>query len=333
VALARPRCEHEQDARALVGGDRSPLVCVEGEEGPFSAFDRFATRFDTNGAVDHGDERAFLHLMVAECLAGIEHDQDGARRFVGAQDDRRAGSARRRDLAQVPALHWGDLKGLSEAGVRLKRFVSLAVNRYELGPIGTNCYVVRADDSAAEAVVVDPGAEAARVLDELGALGARCTAILITHGHWDHLGGVADLAEATTAPVHMAEEERLLLEDLNSFTPPGVELRPYTPDVLLQGDETLELAGISFQTLRVPGHSPAHLAYYADGALFSGDLVFAGSVGRTDLPGADWDTLVESIRMLADRFPPETIVYSGHGPKTTLGTELARNPFLAELRA
>ena len=271
--------------------------------------------------------------MVAERLSGIEHDEDGARRFVGTEDDRRARSARRLDLAQVPALHCRDLKGLREAGVRLKRFVSLAVNRYELGRIGTNCYVVRADDSAAEAVVVDPGAEAPRLLDELGALGARCTAILVTHGHWDHLGGVADLAEATGAPVHMAEDERLLLEDLNSFTPPGVELRPYTPDVLLQGDETLELAGISFQTVRVPGHSPAHLAYYADGALFSGDLVFAGSVGRTDLPGADWDTLVESIRMLADRFPPETIVYSGHGPKTTLGTELARNPFLAELRA
>ena len=131
----------------------------------------------------------------------------------------------------------------------------------------------------------------------------------------------------------MAEDERVLLEDLNSFTPPGVELRPYTPDVGLGGDETLELAGIAFRTLRVPGHSPAHLAYYADGCIFSGDLVFAGSVGRTDLPGADWDTLVESIRMLADRFPPETVVYPGHGPKTTLGAELARNPFLAELRA
>jgi glyoxylase-like metal-dependent hydrolase (beta-lactamase superfamily II) len=211
--------------------------------------------------------------------------------------------------------------------------VSLGVNRYELGPIGTNCYVVRAGGSAAKAVVVDPGAEAARVLGELAALGARCTAILITHGHWDHLGGVADLAEATGAPVHMGDEERVLLEDLNSFTPPGVELRPYTPDVLLQGDETLQLADIPFQTLRVPGHSPAHLAYYADGALFSGDVLFAGSVGRTDLPGADWDTLVESIRMLADRLPPETIVYSGHGAETTLGVELARNPFLAGLRA
>ena len=211
--------------------------------------------------------------------------------------------------------------------------MNLAVNRYELGPIGTNCYVVRPGGSAAEAVVVDPGADAARVLEELAALGARCTAILITHGHWDHLGAVADLADATGAPVHMAEEERVLLEDIDSFTPPGLDLRPYTPDVLLQGDERLELAGISFQTVRVPGHSPAHLAYYADGALFSGDVVFAGSVGRTDLPGADWDTLVESIRTLADRFPPDTVIYSGHGPKTTLGAELARNPFLAELRA
>ncbi len=116
--------------------------------------------------------------------------------------------------------------------------MTLAVNRYELGAIGTNCYVVRAHDSAAEAVVVDPGAEAPRVLDELGALGTRCTAILITHGHWDHLGAVADLADATGAPVHMAEEERVLLEDLDRFAPPGFDLRPYVPDVLLQGDET-----------------------------------------------------------------------------------------------
>jgi glyoxylase-like metal-dependent hydrolase (beta-lactamase superfamily II) len=211
--------------------------------------------------------------------------------------------------------------------------VSLAVDRYELGPIGTNCYVVRAERDAREAVVVDPGGDAVRLVHELAGSNARCAAILITHGHWDHLGGVADLAEATGAPVYMAEDERVLLEDVNSFTPPGVRIRPYSPDVVLQGDETLELAGLSFETLRVPGHSPAHLAYYCDGCLFSGDLVFAGSVGRTDLPGADWDTLVASIRTLADRFPPQTIVYPGHGPETTLGAEVARNPFLAELRA
>jgi len=211
--------------------------------------------------------------------------------------------------------------------------VSLAIDAYELGPIATNCYIVRPERGAPEAVVVDPGGDAARLRLELAGMGASCAAILITHGHWDHLGGVADLAEGTGAPVYMAEDERLLLEDVNSFVPPGVRVRPYTPDVLLHGDETLELAGISFETLRVPGHSPAHLAYYADGCLFSGDLLFAGSVGRTDLPGAAWETLVESIRMVADRYPPETVVFSGHGPQTTLGAELARNPFLAELRA
>ena len=209
----------------------------------------------------------------------------------------------------------------------------LVVDGYELGPIGTNCYIVRAERGAPEAVVVDPGGDAAHLRLELARMGSRCAAILITHGHWDHLGGVADLAEGNGAPVHMAEDEKPLLEDVNSFTPPGVSLRAYTPEVLLQGDETLELAGISFETMRVPGHSPAHLAYYADGCLFSGDVVFAGSVGRTDLPGADWDTLVESIRTIADRYLPETVIYPGHGPETTIGAELARNPFLAELRA
>ena len=106
-----------------------------------------------------------------------------------------------------------------------------------------------------------------------------------------------------------------------------------THDVLLEGDEIFELAGIEFETLRVPGHSPAHLAYYADGCLFSGDVLMQSGVGRTDLPGGDWETLVDSIRRLLDRLPPETVVYPGHGPTTTLGAELARNPFLAELRA
>jgi len=210
---------------------------------------------------------------------------------------------------------------------------TLVVDRFELGPIGTNCYVVRADLRAPEAVVVDPGGDAAELMLKLAELETSVAAILITHGHWDHLGGVADLAEGTGAQVYMAEDERALLENLPELVPEGVSARSYTPDVLLQGDETLELAGIEFETLRVPGHSPAHLAYHADGCLFSGDVLFAGSVGRVDLPGADWDTLVASIRLLADRFPAETIVYSGHGAPTTLGAELERNPFLAELRA
>jgi hydroxyacylglutathione hydrolase len=211
--------------------------------------------------------------------------------------------------------------------------MALRVDKLSLGPIGTNCYVVRADGSASEAVVVDPSGDATELRSTLASLGATCTAILVTHGHWDHLVGVADLAEGTGASVHMPAGERTLLESPERFTPSSVVLRPYTPDVLLEGSETLELAGISFDVLLVPGHSPAHLAYHSDGHLFSGDVLFQGSVGRTDLPGADWGTLFASIRTLVDTLPPETVVYPGHGPLTTLGDELARNPFLAELRA
>jgi hydroxyacylglutathione hydrolase len=209
--------------------------------------------------------------------------------------------------------------------------MSLVVDRYELGPIGTNCYVVRRDRGAPDAAVVDPGADAAALRLELARLGTRCAAILVTHAHWDHIGGVADLAEGTAAPVYMPELERVALEDPRSVFP-DVSIRPWTPDVTLGGGEDVDAAEISFETLLVAGHSPGHLAYYADGCLFSGDVLFAGSVGRTDLPFGDWDTLLDSIRSLVDRYPAETVVYSGHGPPTTLGAELARNPFLAELR-
>jgi len=211
----------------------------------------------------------------------------------------------------------------------------IAVEQLPLGSIGTNCYLVRADHTAREAVVVDPGADAAEIRLALARSGATCTAILLTHSHYDHLGALADLAEGNGAPVWLPEAEREVFERPNDFYGGiGVSLRGFEGDAtLLSGGETVDAAGISFQVVSVPGHSPGHLAFYADGCLFSGDVLFAGSVGRTDLPFGDWDTLLDSIRRLAEAYPPETRVFPGHGPTTTLGAELERNPFLAELRA
>jgi hydroxyacylglutathione hydrolase len=213
--------------------------------------------------------------------------------------------------------------------------MSLDVTQLELGPFAVNCYVVRAAGGD-EAVVVDPGWPGAWTVVQSALGDSRCAAILITHGDIDHVAGVAEVARATGAPVHIAAEESDRLERINDLFPAGLEgvtFEPYEPDVRLQGDEELELAGMRFETLLVPGHTEAHLAYAADGCLFSGDVLFAGSVGRVDRPNGDWETLLASIRQLAERFPPETVVYPGHGPQTTLGRELETNPFLAELRA
>ena len=211
--------------------------------------------------------------------------------------------------------------------------MALRVDQLSLGPIGTNCYLVRSGLNAPETVVVDPSGDATELRLTLARLGTRCSAILVTHGHWDHLVGVGDLAAGTGAPVHMPEGERALLERPGELAPVGSGYPAHVPEVTLVGGETVAVAGVEFQVLAVPGHSPAHLAYYADGCLFSGDVLFAGSVGRTDIPGADWDTLIASIRTLFETLPLDTVVYPGHGPITTLGDELARNPFLDELRA
>lgn len=209
----------------------------------------------------------------------------------------------------------------------------LAVDQLELGPIGTNTYLVRASATAADAVVVDPSGDATTIVRALDAVGARCAAILVTHGHFDHIVSLADLASLSDARVYAPAGERILLEEPESFTPPGITVSAATADVWLEGGETIEAAGISVAVKLVPGHSPAHVSYYADGDLFSGDVLFAGSVGRTDLPGGDWATLEASIASLLDAYPGATVVHPGHGPESTLGAELDSNPFLAGLRA
>jgi glyoxylase-like metal-dependent hydrolase (beta-lactamase superfamily II) len=208
------------------------------------------------------------------------------------------------------------------------------VRQFTVGPVAENCYVFRADDSD-RALIVDPGDEADRILGAVEQLGVDVAGILVTHCHFDHIGAVAPVARATGAPVWCPEIEVPVLADIMSYVPfPGFgPFESYEADETVSGGERLELAGLEIDVLFTPGHSPGHVTYSvpAEGALFSGDVLFQGSVGRTDLPGGDWGTLLESIRGLVDGHLEETTVYPGHMGITTLGAERATNPFLAEL--
>jgi len=202
--------------------------------------------------------------------------------------------------------------------------VTFEVVSMPLGVYGTNCYVVAQPDSP-DAVVIDPGdtpETVARVVDDRG---WAPRGILVTHGHIDHIGGIKGLADAYDIEVWAPRGEAARLREH--------ETAPYEPQHLLDGDETVGIAGIEFRTFSVPGHSPASIAYATEGIVFSGDILFAGSIGRTDLEGGDMDTLVASIGRLMDALPGETIVASGHGPATTLERERQTNPFLGALRS
>ncbi len=233
----------------------------------------------------------------------------------------------------------------------------LDVRMFTVGAIQENAYIVRRDGGAKRAVMIDPGAEAERLLEATRALGVEIEAILITHCHFDHIGAVAEVARATGAPVYCPEIERGVLADVNSWTPPGFgPFESYEADKTVEGGERLSLAGLEIEVLFTPGHSPGHVTYAiaagasdrevtsagesgrvreqtpGERALLSGDVLFAGSVGRTDLPGGDWNVLERSIGTLLRAFPAETAVYPGHMGTTTLGRERDTNPFLVELR-
>ena len=212
---------------------------------------------------------------------------------------------------------------------------SLDVRMFTVGPVQENCYIVRRKDDPT-AVIVDPGDEADQLLTAVERLGIESVeAILVTHTHFDHIGAVAPVAKATNAPVYCPELETQVLANIMAYVPwPGFgPFESYQADHTVAGGETLELAGLSFDVVFTPGHSPGHVTYALpeDEAMFSGDVLFQGSVGRVDLPGGDWPTLLASIENLIGAYPAETTVYPGHMGVTTLGRERATNPFLREL--
>jgi hydroxyacylglutathione hydrolase len=231
----------------------------------------------------------------------------------------------------------------------------LDVRAFTVGPVQENAYIVSLAGSK-QALMIDPGEEAERLLDAARALGVEIVAILVTHCHFDHIGAVAEVARATGAPVYCPEIERGVLADIPSWTPPGFgPFESYEADRTVAGGERLSLAGLEIDVVFTPGHSPGHVTYAISAAapaveasaagelggggapakevvLLSGDVLFQGSVGRVDLPGGDWNVLERSIGGLLRTFPPQTAVYPGHMGATTLGRERDTNPFLAELR-
>ena len=206
-----------------------------------------------------------------------------------------------------------------------------------VGPVAENSYIFRREDSDT-ALIIDPGEEAERILSTLEELGiTKLEAILLTHTHFDHIGAVAPVAKATGAPVYCPELEVQVLADIMAYIP-WEGFGPYESwdaEETVKGGERLNLAGFEIDVVFTPGHSPGHVTYSVpdERVLFSGDVLFQNSVGRTDLPFGDWPTLLASIGSLLDAFPDETGVYPGHMGITTLGAERASNPFLAELAA
>lgn len=208
-------------------------------------------------------------------------------------------------------------------GIEVRSFVARG--------FGENAYLVwrRESDSA---IAIDPGAEAEAMADALAAEGLRLEAILLTHAHIDHVEGVAALVRRADAPVYLHVDDVPLYQGVGVQAMQfGISVEEQPPvDRTLEHGQVLELAGLTFQVRHVPGHSPGHVILYIEdeGVVFSGDVVFQGSIGRTDLPGGNFAQLIQGIRQQLLTLPDDTTLYTGHGPETTVGHERATNPFL-----
>jgi hydroxyacylglutathione hydrolase len=200
-----------------------------------------------------------------------------------------------------------------------------------VGPFQENCYII-GDEQTGIGALVDPGDEAARIALAVEQTGLDIGQIIITHAHIDHVGAVAALADEYACPVHMHAEAEPMLQQLpTQAMTMGLRFgKVPTVDRHIEDEEVLEVGGLGLRSLYTPGHAPGHLAFYLEdeGLVLSGDALFAGSVGRTDLFGGNMDLLMRSINERLLTLPDETRVLSGHGPETTIGEERAHNPFL-----
>lgn len=200
---------------------------------------------------------------------------------------------------------------------------------FPVGPFQANAYLAICEETV-RCALVDPGAEAERLLSAAAAEGAEIDSILLTHAHVDHIGGVAAAKRETGAPVYLhksdAELYRAAPLQARGF---GLQLeQPPEPDRELEDGQVLEVGKGTLEVRHTPGHSPGHVCLVGDGFALVGDCVFAGSIGRTDLPGGDYQTLMDSINEKLLTLPDDTVLYSGHGPETTVGRERTANPFL-----
>jgi glyoxylase-like metal-dependent hydrolase (beta-lactamase superfamily II) len=197
------------------------------------------------------------------------------------------------------------------------------------GQFAENCYLV-ADGRSREAVIIDPGEEPAMFLAELDTRGWTLRAIWLTHGHIDHIMGVGAIKRATGVPIHLHPLDRPIYDALPQFgTWAGLTVEPAPPpDVELAAGTPVRVGRFEFEVRFTPGHSPGSVSFVGPAMVFGGDVLFSGSVGRTDLPGGDPATLMATIQSQFLSLPDSTVVHSGHGPDTTIGIERLTNPFL-----
>lgn len=206
----------------------------------------------------------------------------------------------------------------------------MIVKQLPVGPIQTNCYLAGCEETR-EGVVIDPGEEPERILAEIKALGLTIKYVLNTHAHFDHILANGPLVKATGAPLAIHALDLPLLRQNGGASLFGFDAPPSPePDLLLAEGDTIFFGTHTFQVLFTPGHTPGHVSFYESkaGVIFDGDVLFAGGIGRTDLPGGDYETLMASINHKLMVLPDETVVCSGHGPLTTIGRERASNPWL-----